>query len=202
MSIALQQTACRSFTATNNFGQIIEAEVFRVDTKNYIYGNPPTITTYVIGNPPQTVAVLDTFSFTLPVDGVYQIRINDTSKSPSDPTKYTSYILYSYCDLRKCLTTLIQQILCDESCCDECEEDNRYELNKIIAVSYVLFMELQAEYGGFNTVFTSLDGFFDEAKITELFNAEDNLAFLQRQCAKLTNCGEDANLQSGCGGCK
>ncbi|NJO65336.1 MAG: hypothetical protein HC836_46765 [Richelia sp. RM2_1_2] len=202
MSLILTQTGARTYSAENTFGEIIQVQVFRVDKNNYVHGNPPVIDTYVVGDgtTPLTVAVDATFTIAFTEDGAYQIRVNDTSLADDDPAKYTLYTLFSYVDLRTCVTKVIQNILCDENDCNECEEDYRYLLNRLIAVLFPYFAYLQSEYGGINTVFESINGYYPESKILDLFNIEDTLSFAKRLCENLENCGSDVtNLQGGCG---
>jgi hypothetical protein len=98
-----------------------------------------------------------------PKDGLYRLKVEG-------PTEDRIYLIIAYCSIQNCILNKSTEILCTDCNCDEKCQDyckKRYELNRILPLSYILFNYINNEYS-LNRVYSIID----TAKANELLNIQ------------------------------
>ena len=177
----------RKYELENLSTNPVVISLFRIDSNNFP-NNSVIPYEYILQN--HTIPVGQTYTIEFTEDAIYGINTLDSITS-----QYEFYVVYDYYNIRSCAEKLIIKILCDDSCCDDCKEEDRYTLNKMLALFQTYFMYLQKEYGGFNTIFASLT----PSRLQDLFTIDTHMKSMNKNCLAATGCGE---VTSNCGGCK
>lgn len=123
-----------------------------------------------------TLDAQTTISFNVPSDGIYYANLYD-----STDTFISAFLIIEYCNILSCITSRIKGILCScqakgsARCKDYCAA--RYDMNRILPLTYLLFNYLNKEYT-LNIIYTAIDN----AKIIELSSVKDVIDSLQDIC--------------------
>lgn len=121
-------------------------------------------------------------SFIVPSDGIYYANILDDT----DTVIYT-FLVIEYCNILSCVSSRIKSILCScqasgsSRCKDYCA--SRYDMNRILPLTYFLFNYLNKEYS-LNIIYTAVDN----AKVVELSSVKDVIDTLSDLCSE---CNDD-----------
>jgi hypothetical protein len=159
-----------SITSTNNY---------KVFNNSVSTDTTLTITNYsgqVIGT--ANVALLHgtNVSFVTPKDGIYFVYIRDLSSNVLG-----IFIVLEYANILVCLSNKLREILCSCGDNDDCKKycEERYNMNRMLPVTYLFFNFLNQEYC-LNNIYTIIDN----TKITQLADIDQVITFLQEVCTE------------------
>lgn len=125
-------------------------------------------------------------SIVLPADGIYTVTI--TNNLTDDEAVYN---IVELCALNECFKSLILEIMCNEKdpCCKECDDMTlrkqaalRFEMNKIVALYFMLQALLKRHYIDFTGVF--IGDSCSSQDLKDINNAFMTLNELTRRCGK------------------
>ena len=173
----IEQTDCSNYTLFNNSFLNIKYEVYKLDANG----------DFVIQNTAVSISGLDSTSFSLTSDGIYQIRVVRLTDEGDEYDEALLQIIFVYCNLSACLLIKIDDLVCCNTN-SNCNNDKVYDFNALIITAHTYFNMLNAEYN-FNYFYTALDA----TKLSELRDAQQFLDKMTEYCEECeSGCDKDA----------
>jgi hypothetical protein len=122
----------------------------------------------------------------LPNDGVYKFEVKRTGGGP-----WQKQIFIADCQVTNCVKNLIQNILCDDPCCNDCREKDTVTLYNVLSLASLYYFMLHDEYTN-EFIYTAIEN----TKLEELHTMKRTMQRILEYC---DDCKTGVTIKSPCG---